>query len=266
MDGDGEKSKDIAFLESAEKATSTNKEKQLQQKFERFSGVAYRYDGEIDAPFSWTKYRFPESNNMVPLVPLDAIFASAREVANVDENGVLRVELLKIDTDSIDCDILDGLLIPAMRRSQAILKKMNEKTEKNEENNSTDNEDTNKNKESDMNRNLIDIRNIVFESNGCTWAHDILDALSNEFNYTIYRADVLEEITYSESGERGVERHHMPEHLAGLAVDRFEVRFQRHVWRFNDGLSNEEWRRAVQGTQWQYFVVKEEFESRFHRR
>ncbi len=204
-----------------------------------WSGLAYRYDGAVNNPFSFAKYKinrvgvpYVTFQDLLETPPLDG-----RGADDEDAKPIRVVDLMKIDTDSIDCEIWKKVIFPSLRASKS----------------SSDSESG------------VDILNFSFESNGCGDLASILHTAQTEFGYTIYRSDATG-VIFREFGEAGQPKAGEKDEQkfgGGAIVQQFDVRHNRYLWRFKDGLGLGEWEKLVRGAQWQFFVTKEKWESRW---
>lgn len=175
----------------------------------------YRYDGKVAAPFSYSQYGLEKG---VPVVKLDELLPPAGTT----------IQMLKIDTDSIDCDILWQQLLPRLQRSE------------------------------------VDVRNICFESSGCS---DLSTPLHEyqKLGFTVFRT-LLWQVHFDSKGSfPEVLPHEKPQFAdwfttTQFAEEVFDLRFNRYLWRFRT-MPLAEWKRAVAGKAWQYFLTREVFES-----
>ena len=142
------------------------------------------------------------------------------------------IDLMKIDTDSIDCDILKNQVLPLIQGKK------------------------------------LDIKHLAFEANNCPLLGSILFEFS-QLGYTVYRADLLHEVQWNEYGDLpanlGQPEGLLPERFQGFVKDVYELRFNRHLWQFKPGMAQEEWSATVVGN-CQFFIAKVPFQSRHHKR
>eukprot|EP00746_Dinoflagellata_sp_MGD_P155613 gnl/MRDRNA2_/MRDRNA2_85463_c0_seq1.p1 gnl/MRDRNA2_/MRDRNA2_85463_c0~~gnl/MRDRNA2_/MRDRNA2_85463_c0_seq1.p1 ORF type:complete len:193 (-),score=19.03 gnl/MRDRNA2_/MRDRNA2_85463_c0_seq1:145-723(-) len=141
----------------------------------------YRYDGLVASPFVAKVYGM---SNIVPLVPLTDLLPQDSSM----------VHFVKIDTDSIDCDILGQLLL--------LIKS-----------------------------NMLLVQSISFESSGLTGC-DLGEKMHQlqELGYTLFRT-LLWQVKFSgKGGFPEVFSHEKPDYADEL----FDLRFNRYLWRFHN--------------------------------
>merc|ERR1711918_296638 len=98
--------------------------------------------------------------------------------------------MLKIDTDSIDCDIVAKQILPKVEAG-------------------------------------LDVRNMCFESGGCTEIVEIIRK-AQKLGYAAYRTD-LWQVQYGHLGEFPIV---YPHSVPDYATEVYDLRFNRYLWRF----------------------------------
>jgi len=170
---------------------------------------AHHY-GKVKQSFTFKKYNMKQG---VPVIALTDLLP--RE----GQGDVVR--LLKVDTDSFDCDILGQIL--------ALVKK--KRTE---------------------------VRNMVTEGTGChqaTMAAHLYDAQS--LNFTVYRT-LLWEAQFDEDGSAPkILKHRKPEFIDEVTG----LHFNRYLWRFHNNMTLEQWNSKQIRRKWQYFLSKDVLHS-----
>eukprot|EP00933_Yihiella_yeosuensis_P024883 TRINITY_DN19296_c0_g1_i1.p1 TRINITY_DN19296_c0_g1~~TRINITY_DN19296_c0_g1_i1.p1 ORF type:complete len:459 (+),score=80.13 TRINITY_DN19296_c0_g1_i1:51-1427(+) len=173
----------------------------------------YRYDGKVDAPFDENAYHLDMSKG-VPLHNLAELMPEGEEV-----------QFLKVDTDSIDYDVIYLQVMPKLKKG------------------------------------AWKIRNLCFETSSSGEWSDVLYELQ-KLGYKIYRT-LLWQYQFGKDGGRPhsvVSTWERWWSSTQFADEVFELRYNRYLWRFHK-MSLEQWRDAIRGKMWQYYATLDDLTS-----
>lgn len=166
--------------------------------------------GTVKESFSFQKYSMEPG---VPAIALTDLLPSSGH-GNV-------VRLLKVDTDSIDCDIL-GQTLSLIKQKRT------------------------------------EVRNIVTEGTGCRRAVMVSNLHeAQRLNFTVYRT-LLWEAQFDENGSPPrILKHRKPEFVDEVTG----LHFNRYLWRFHNNMTVEQWNSKEIHRYWQYFLSKDVLHS-----
>lgn len=158
---------------------------------------AYHYDGQVEKPFTYEAHGL--SSEGVPLVPLaDLLPARGSEL-----------RLMKIDTDSIDCDIVNQVF-------------------------------------DRIGKGELRVKNIIFESNGCSQIPQVLHR-AQKMGFNVYRID-MGNLQFDELGSRPKSKGnvHVPtvvDELFELRFVRYLWRFhdKLKLTQWDETVGNQQW-------------------------
>jgi len=173
-----------------------------------FDGRNAEHYGRPVVPFSYAAHNMTKRS---PLIQLTELLPPAGAA----------VQLLKIDTDSIDCDVFQQA-IELMKKKQ------------------------------------LRAQNIVMESTGCDY-HAFSRALweAQNLNFTIYRT-LLWERTFKDDGSFPVSGNYTK---SPYVDEVFDVGLNRYLWRFHKNMSLADWREIAEKTAWQFFFSQDVLHS-----
>mmetsp|Transcript_42 Transcript_42/g.75 ORF Transcript_42/g.75 Transcript_42/m.75 type:complete len:419 (-) Transcript_42:7-1263(-) len=191
-------------------AIATARSIDTNRKFRHFLPSRHEHYGSPAVFFNHTDYGM---DDLVPMIRLEDILPPVGST----------VELLKIDTDSIDCDVFQqALALIGGKR--------------------------------------LHVRNIVMESTGCLFL-PFSKALweAQNFNFTIYRTLLWEKHFKNDGSFPEAQNYTVPDNVDEV----MDIRFNRYLWRFRKNLSLPQVQDLVKVSKlgWQFFLSQDVLHS-----